>query len=104
MNTRAPTNPAPVGAIKMSWFESSQKNKPQGNSVAGGLLLMLVSGLHISYGIFNSTARIKYDVSVLPGSWYVGVILGSVVATVFIDKWEKKIYYVSVFVKFYKKI
>lgn len=33
----APTASVPVGQIKMSWFELSQKNKPQGNSVSGGM-------------------------------------------------------------------
>lgn len=60
---------------------------------------MMVSGLHISYGIFNIITSTKYHISVLLSSWYVGVILGSVVAPLFINKLEKKIYYVSFTVK-----
>lgn len=54
---------------------------------------MVISGLHISYGIFNNDSSIKYHLSVLRSSWYVGVILAGFAAYFFIEKWEKKIFY-----------
>lgn len=61
---------------------------------------MLVSGLHISYGIFNNSSSTKYHLSIIISSWYVGVILASIAAHFFVDKCEKKMFYVSYFMLF----
>lgn len=58
---------------------------------------MVISGFHISYGIFNDDSSIKYHSSVLKSSWYVGVLLAGFAAYFLIEKWEKKIFYVSFF-------
>lgn len=56
---------------------------------------MMVSGVHISYGIFNINLNTTVNLAIVQSSWYVGVILAGFAAHFFIDKWEKKIFYVS---------
>lgn len=60
-----------------------------------GLILMLVSGLHISYGIFNIDFTTTYNQSIIKSSWYFGVIIAGLATHFLTDKWEKKFFYVS---------
>lgn len=41
MNQEASPDCVPGGTINLSWFEFNQKNKPQANSVAGGILFVI---------------------------------------------------------------
>ncbi|KAG4076838.1 hypothetical protein HA402_004440 [Bradysia odoriphaga] len=93
-----------VRDLDLSYCEFHQKNKPQSNSVAGGILLLFVSGMHTGWGIwriqltepwtFNS-----FDVGLfqfLFMSWFVFAVVGSVVGAVLVTRLTKKsIYYVG---------
>lgn len=60
-----------------------------------GLLLMMVSGIHIAYGIFDLDIKTMHTQLITKSSWYVGVILAGFAAHFLIEKWEKKSFYVS---------
>uniref|UniRef100_A0A1L8DEN6 Putative transporter major facilitator superfamily n=1 Tax=Nyssomyia neivai TaxID=330878 RepID=A0A1L8DEN6_9DIPT len=88
-----------------NWCERNQKNKPQSNSVGAGIMMMLVSGLHIGWSIGSPNLRLQvWFVNVPDGevllalcSWFGGAIIGSFIALFILPMWEKKtIYYVGV--------
>ena len=78
-----------------------QRMKPQSNSIAGGLLVMISSGAHIGWGLFNS------DLSSMPWaksenstvisfaivSWFIGAIVGFCAAPLFCETFIKKTIY-----------
>lgn len=47
----------PRGCIE--WFWYSQKNKPQSNALAAGLMVILFGGQNIGWGIFNDHLEIQ---------------------------------------------
>jgi hypothetical protein len=84
-------------------LDELQRSKPQSNSVAGGLLLMISSGIHFGYGIFNPNIhhmpwthgfshKIVMFVIV---SWFMGSIIGFMSIPKFLQTFRKKSFYVS---------
>lgn len=99
--------------FKMSisdWFEFTQKNKPQGNSLVGGILVLAVAGLqngwiynsqlhHFKWAENHSTFQI---VSTYVG-FYITAIAGLYMAMLIIDRLSKRDIYVRISKKFLKK-
>ncbi|KAJ6635939.1 Solute carrier family 2, facilitated glucose transporter member 3 [Pseudolycoriella hygida] len=85
-----------------AYLEKLSKNRLQSSSVVGGLLILLVSGLHIGWGIW----RIDFNEPWFQGisgvfifivlSFYVGAIIGGIMTGFIINIWRKQaIYYLS---------
>lgn len=84
------------------WVDFHQKNKPQSNAVAGGIILMLVSGIQVGW-IFNnemtsfpwakghSTLQLTFTYV----SFYIAAIAGLYLAAMTINRLTKKNIYVS---------
>ena len=108
--------------LTLNWCEEMQNNKPQTNCIAGGnaktlilpncilmeclfplgLLFMLVSGLHIGWGLWTSTDNTKWSDGISDGlaafvicSWYVAAIFGSILGTILLPLWRRSNIYVS---------
>ncbi|KAJ6631722.1 hypothetical protein Bhyg_16378, partial [Pseudolycoriella hygida] len=88
-----------VDSINLSYCDIHQKNKPQSNSVAGGVFLLLVSGLHIGWGIWGdflnplaiTLGHPNHPATIM--SWYVFAVVGSIVGAVLVIKMKKKFIY-----------
>lgn len=83
-------------------FYELRKSKKQPDSVAGGVLLMMSSGIHFAYGIFNPkihhmpwaqgfSHKIILFVIV---SWFMGSIIGFISIPKFLQTFRKKTFYV----------
>ena len=78
-----------------------QRMKPQSNCIAGGLLVMISSGAHIGWGLFNSNLSsmswAKNENSTVISftivSWFIGAIIGFCAAPLFCDTFIKKTIY-----------
>ncbi|GAB0088059.1 uncharacterized protein DMENIID0001_024390 [Sergentomyia squamirostris] len=88
----------------VNWCERQQKNKPQSNSVGAGIMIMLVSGLHIGWSIGSPNLKLQVWFENVPdgeiilalSSFYIGAIIGSLIVIFLLPMWEKKtIYYVG---------
>lgn len=99
------------GGTVSNWIEFNQKNKPQGNALAGGIMIMLVSGLQIGW-IFNSdlmnfpwtTNRSSTAIIVTYVSFYIAAVFGLYAATIVINRLTKTNIYVSFWFKEIAKV
>lgn len=82
--------------VKLSYCEYMQKNKPQSNSLAGGLLILGAGGYHIGWLLWN-VLKPHYGPTTLFfqfAFWYFGCIIGNILGAVIVTKWQKKnVYY-----------
>lgn len=84
------------------WVDFNQKNKPQGNALAAGFMVLLVSGIQVGW-IINSElmhfpwARGHSSLQVILTyvSFYIGAGIGLYMASIIIDRLTKKNIYVS---------
>jgi hypothetical protein len=84
------------------FIEFSQKNKPQGNAVSGGIFVLLVSGMQMGW-IFDSgidklnwaEGRTKLVISIAYMSFYIAAVLGLYAASATINRLTKQNIYVS---------
>lgn len=84
------------------WVHFQQKNKPQGNSLAGGIFVVMVSGLQVAW-IFNrdlmnfpfARGHATFAVMLTYASFYIAALFGLYMATMVIDRLTKKNIYVS---------
>lgn len=96
-----------MGDSASNWIDFNQKNKPQSNALAGGIMVLLVSGMQIGW-IFNGDlmhfpwARGHTNVEIIftYASFYVAAIVGLYLATLVIDRLTKKNIYVSCIKKY----
>lgn len=66
-------------------------------------MYLLVSGLHIGWGIWRISLTGPWvtdgidqtSLILILSSWYIGAIIGSIIGTILISKWRKKLIYVS---------
>ncbi|KAJ6633817.1 putative metabolite transport protein CsbC [Pseudolycoriella hygida] len=84
--------------VNLSYCEFMQKNKPQSNSIAGGLLVLGAGGYHIAWLLWklpewrDYIATFNFFLHFF--CWYFGNIIGSIVGAAIVTTWEKKkIYY-----------
>lgn len=84
------------------FFEFSQKNKPQSNALAGGIMVLLVSGMQIGWIFDNSVHLLSWTdsrstpmVNFAYMSFYIAGILGLMSASATINRLTKRNIYVS---------
>ncbi|KAG4076835.1 hypothetical protein HA402_004437 [Bradysia odoriphaga] len=87
-------------AIERSYCEIVQKNKPQSNSVCGGICLLLVSGFHAGWGVWRVEVREPWfsftnlDLIIfIMMSWYVFAVIGCVIGAVLVTRMRKNFIY-----------
>lgn len=88
----------------IDWVDFSQKNKPQGNSLAGGIFVMLVSGMQVGWIINNdllsfpwARGEASYQVIMTYVIFYLAAMVGLYLAAAVVDRLTKKNIYVSKF-------
>lgn len=86
----------------MDYLEFTQKNKPQGNALAGAIMVLLVSGMQVGWIFDNQVHKLPWSeghssltVSIAFIMFYVSAILGLFTASVTIDRLTKSNIYVS---------
>lgn len=86
------------------WIEYCQKNKPQTNALAAGIMIMIFSGQHLGWGIFNNHLKSQpwaggYEdegtVFWAIISWFISSIVGFFIAAFVVNKFSKIALYVS---------
>lgn len=84
------------------WLYQSQKNKPQGNSLAGGIFVFFAAGLQIGWIYNNQLQHFKwaqnhssFQVIITYVGFYVLAIAGLYMAAMVIDRLTKRNIYVS---------
>lgn len=92
----------PRGIIQ--WIDFYQKNKPQTNALCAGIMIMVFSGQHLGWGIFNNHLKsqpwaggYEDDGTVFWAiiSWFISSIAGFFIAAVVVNKYSKISIYVS---------
>lgn len=85
-----------------SYLEFTQKNKPQGNALAGGIMVLLITGMQIGWIFDNKVHKLPWSeghdslaVSFAFISFYASAIAGLYVASVTIHRLTKSNIYVS---------
>lgn len=86
----------------MDYLEFTQKNKPQGNALVGGIIVLLVSGMQIGWIFDNQIHKLPWSeghsslaVSIAFIMFYVSAIIGLFAASVTINRLTKSNIYVS---------
>jgi hypothetical protein len=86
------------------WIDFYQKNKPQTNELAAGIMIMIFSGQHLGWGICNNHLKSQpwaggYEdegtVFWAIISWFIAGILGFFCAAFIVNKCPKTYIYVS---------
>lgn len=87
------------------WIDYYQKNKPQTNALAAGLMVVLYGGQQIAWGIFNNHLKsqpwaggyedegtVFWAITV----WFIAGIVGFLIASIVVNKCSK----ISIYVRF----
>lgn len=86
------------------WIDDYQKNKPQSNAIAAGIMLMVCSGHHLGWGIFNNHIQSQpwaggYEdegtVFWAIISWFIAGIAGFAISAIVVGRCSKISIYVS---------
>lgn len=84
------------------FFEFTQKNKPQGNALSGGIMVLLVSGMQVGWIFDNKVHKLPWAVeerSILIilafCLFYIGGIVGLFAASATVPRLTKSNIYVS---------
>lgn len=86
------------------WVDYYQKNKPQTNALAAGLMIVIYGGQQLAWGIFNNHLQAQpwaggYEdegtVFWAIISWFIAAIVGFFVAALVVNKYSKISIYVS---------
>lgn len=84
------------------FFEFSQKMKPQGNAMSGGVMLMLVSGLQIGWIMDNRVDKLPWTeghsdllVNLAAVAFFAAAVGGVYVASMTVNRLTKTNIYVS---------
>lgn len=85
------------------WFQKFQDLRPQSASLIAGTTVMMYSGLHLGWGIFNwhigeqewAKQQDRYTLVLCICSWFIAAIFGLIFTTFMIKKTSKMILYVS---------
>lgn len=86
----------------IDWIDFNQKNKPQGNAVSGGIMVMLVSGLQVGWIFNNEISKFpwaeghsNFQVMLTYASFYIAAIVGLSAASMIMKRLTKTNVYVS---------
>lgn len=86
------------------WVDYYQKNKPQTNALAAGVMIVLYGGQQLGWGIFNNHMQAQawaggYEdegtVYWAIISWFIAAIAGFIIAALLVNKFTKMSIYVS---------
>lgn len=84
------------------FLEFSQKNKPQGNALSGGIMVLLISGFQIGWIFDSSFEKLPWTeghsevyISFAIIAFYVAAIVGIFAASSTVNRLTKKNIYVS---------
>lgn len=86
------------------WVDFYQKNKPQTNALAAGIMIMVFGGQHLGWGIFNNHLKSQpwaggYEdegtVFWAIISWFIASIVGFLFAAIVANEYSKISIYVS---------
>lgn len=84
------------------FFEFTQKNKPQGNALSGGIMVLLVSGMQIGWIFDNQIHKLPWteerdSLLIITAfiTFYVSAIVGLFAASTIITRLTKSNIYVS---------
>lgn len=90
------------------WILYLEKNKPQGNALVGGLVIMMFSGQQLSWGIFNHNFGSHFVNSVpsnmtfwmfwIISSWFMAAVVGGFIAAKLLQNIRKIKVYVSLII------
>lgn len=95
------------------WIDFFQKNKPQTNALSAGLMLMVVGGSQIGWGIFNNHIEVQPWASGYEDtgtifwtivSFFIAVIPGLTFGSLIVDRFSKLKIYVSFFFSFFNAV
>jgi phosphate/sulfate permease len=101
-NLKAPDELKPRGIHE--WIDYYQKNKPQTNALAAGVMTILYGGQHLGWGIFNNHLEAQpwaggYEdegtVFWIIISWFIAAIVGFGLAEIVAPRITKMTIYVS---------
>lgn len=108
LRNRRSTQPCGLDEIRPrgvgGWVDYYQKNKPQTNALAAGIMVVLYGGQQMAWGIFNNHLKAQpwaggYEdegtVFWAITSWFIAVIVGLFAASIAVNKWSKLSIYVS---------
>lgn len=91
-----------MSSFASDWVDFKQKNKPQGNSLVGGIMVMLVSGIQVGWIINNDLLSFPWarGHSTMPVImtyviFYLAALVGLYLAASVVDRLTKKNIYVS---------
>lgn len=90
------------------WFAYMQKHKPQSNALVGGIIIMIFSGQHLAWGIFNNnfgsqawisnpmwSPQIRFWLFWVVASWFIAGIVGGFIGGILVQTIKKNRIYVS---------
>lgn len=84
------------------WIDFNQKNKPQGNALSGGVILMLISGLQIGWIVNKEIPSYPWaaghsskQIIFTYVSFFIAAVLGLYAAATVINRLTKTNIYVS---------
>lgn len=88
----------------IDWVDFYQKNKPQGNSLSGGIFVMMVSGIQVGWIINNdllgfpwARGHSSFEKIMTYSIFYIAAMVGLYLAAAVVDRLTKKNIYVSFF-------
>lgn len=98
-----PNNIQQQPVTAMQWFQKFQDLRPQTSSLIAGTTVMMYSGLHLGWGIFNlyigdqkwAKQQDRNTLVLCICSWFSAAILGLIFTAFLIKKTSKMILYVS---------
>ncbi|KAL1380177.1 hypothetical protein pipiens_003620 [Culex pipiens pipiens] len=81
-----------------AWLEMNQKNKPQSNTLAAGIMTLLLTGMIVGSTIFNMDLQHQpwtfehssTEVLLVSISFYMAAIVGSLAGYFLVERYEKK--------------
>jgi hypothetical protein len=86
------------------WIDYYQKNKPQTNALAAGVMIILYGGQHLGWGIFNNHLKAQPwaggyeddgDIFYAIICWFISAIVGFFISAFAVTKCSKILIYVS---------
>lgn len=88
-----------IPPIQLSWFDRMQKNKPQGNSIAAGLLVFCAGSIHVAWTcwslVFNAVSQTHPSLFPLLAVLHLAAMIGNAAGAMAVTRLQKRTIYVS---------
>lgn len=96
----------------LKWFSKFQDMRPQTASLIAGTTVMMYSGMHLGWGIFNwnigdqvwARQQSRNTLVIVICSWFIAAIFGLVISAFMVKKISKIVLYVSLIALYWFKI